>query len=68
MATGRKRGGAIFPDGRLLATGQPLHTFGGHAGWIRALAFAPDGRTFVPGSEDSTVPCWDVTAALRAPP
>jgi WD40 repeat protein len=41
-------------------TGRVLQECRGHAGWVRSLAFAADGRTLVSGSHDGTVRFWDV--------
>ena len=37
---------------------RPLYTFSGHAGDVRSVAYAPDGR-LVTGSRDRTVMIWD---------
>ncbi len=78
---------ALSPDGRLLAlagadgsipvldafTGKELAHFRGHTGVVNALAFAPDGKTLVSASADTTALVWDVsklkrlTAAAKAP-
>jgi WD40 repeat protein len=38
----------------------PIRTFTGHSAWIYSVAFAPDGRTALSGSEDGTLKLWDV--------
>jgi len=37
----------------------------GHRGGISALAFAPDGKTLVSGSEDSQILVWDLATRRR---
>ena len=32
----------------------------GHSDWIRSLAFSPDGKTILSGSNDRTVRVWDI--------
>ena len=66
---------AISPDGRLIASssydetvqiwdahsGQALHLFEGHGGYIRALCFCPQGLRIASASDDGTVQIWDVS-------
>jgi RNA polymerase sigma factor (sigma-70 family) len=67
---------ALSPDGKSLAvtealslhvlelaTGRQRASFSGHRGPIRSIAFAPDGRTAVTASEDSTLLIWDLSGA-----
>lgn len=40
--------------------GKQLVSCKGHTGWIRSVAFSPDGSTIVSGSSDHAVRLWDV--------
>ena len=33
-----------------------------HSGWIRSVAFSPDGTKIVSGSDDKTIKVWDFRA------
>ena len=37
-----------------------------HSDWVRSVAFSPDGKTIVSGSDDKTLKVWD--AGGPAPP
>jgi WD40 repeat protein len=43
------------------ATGRDLRRFPGHRGSVTAVAFTPDGRSLVSGSEDGTGLVWDIS-------
>jgi WD40 repeat protein len=49
-----------------VATGGERASFTGHVGLMATLALAPDGRTAVTGSGDSTLLVWDLTGRPKA--
>jgi WD40 repeat protein len=76
---GRTRDMALSRDGKILATavgdgislwdpssGAKLAQLPGHASWVSALAFAPQGDLLASGGDDTTILVWDVQAAVRA--
>ena len=42
------------------STGDCCATLEGHAGYVQACAWSPDGHTLATGSEDKTLMLWDV--------
>ena len=40
--------------------GNTLHTFKGHSAEVNAVAFSPDGKTILTGSEDQIAILWDL--------
>jgi WD40 repeat protein len=71
---------AFSPDSRLLAfnqarivqiydltTGNLVRSFDGHNNFVSSIAFSPDGRFLLTGSQDKTARLWDVEtgASLR---
>ena len=70
---------AISADGQVLAvgysdgevrlldsTGVLLRSLRGHAGWVCALAFTPDGQWLVTSSRDGTARVWDVRTGAES--
>jgi RNA polymerase sigma factor (sigma-70 family) len=69
---------AFSPDGNTLAvgvdndvclwnvlTGTEVNRYPGHRGAITSLAFRPDSKVLISGSEDTTALLWDVNADRR---
>jgi len=46
--------------------GQPLPPLAGHAGWVRAVWFAPDGKSLTSLGTDNKVLTWPLDPALRS--
>jgi WD40 repeat protein len=73
---------ALSPDGRALAlaegdgaidvietaTGKLRRRLRGHTSTLRSLAFSPDGKRLLSGSEDTTVLVWDIVRLQAARP
>jgi DNA-binding beta-propeller fold protein YncE len=57
-------GGAVSV--RKVATGEVAHTLGSHPGQVRALAFAPDGKTLASAGEDGMIQLWEVASGRAA--
>ena len=36
-----------------------------HSGYVRSVAFSPDGATIVSGSDDKTIKVWDAGTLVR---
>ncbi len=44
-----------------LETRQEIRRFEGHTGWVNGVAFSPDGKAILSGSDDQTLILWDVS-------
>ncbi len=55
VATANKEGTVMVFDTR---TGQKTLTAEGHTGWVRTVAFSPDGKHLFSGAEDKMVKIW----------
>ncbi|EDN95820.1 hypothetical protein SS1G_11699 [Sclerotinia sclerotiorum 1980 UF-70] len=42
-------------------TGKSLQIFEGHSDWVNSVAFSPDKKVIVSGSDDGTIRFWDIT-------
>ena len=42
-----------------------LSTFAGHAGKVTSVAYSPDGRSALSGSEDGTLKLWDLATGME---
>ncbi len=58
LATGNNRFSILLWD---IPSQQLQFTFKGHEGKIKALRFAPDGKTLASGSKDGTIRLWNTT-------
>ena len=38
-----------------------------HSNYVRSVAFSPDGKTIVSGSDDQTLKVWDAGASALTP-
>jgi WD40 repeat protein len=48
-------------------SGPGITPYGGHAGQVLAVAYAPDGGTLASGDDDGTVRIWDARTASATP-
>ncbi len=55
VATANKEGTVMVFD---IRTGQKTLTAEGHTGWVRTVAFSPDGKHLFSGAEDKVVKIW----------
>jgi WD40 repeat protein len=48
-----------------VASGRQLRSFTGHSDVVTSVAFSPDGKTVLTGSDDETARLWDVRTGLE---
>jgi hypothetical protein len=44
------------------SSGKALHVLKGHKGWVRTVAYSPDGARVVSGADDGTVRVWEASS------
>ncbi len=49
-----------------VSTGEKIASLTGHAGWVNAVAFSPNGETLMSGGDDETLRLWDVAPYASA--
>ena len=60
-----------FPEIAQVAVGKlddwprSQHVLQGHTDWVKSVAFSPDGRHIVSGSDDSTIRVWDAQTGVQ---
>jgi WD40 repeat protein len=64
VAAGYDSGKVVLWD---LVRGKELHAFHGHRSRVQALAFTPNGKYLVTGSQDGTALIWNVPDSVRHP-
>ncbi len=47
-----------------ISSGECVHTFVGHTGWVLSCCFSPNGKLLASSSDDRTIKVWNVESRV----